>query len=197
MIQINLLKNSAEKHAAHPIDFGKIMIVAGAVVAAGVCIFGGIFVFRSLQSHRNVPTVAVVQQTKEKGPAPSTYSAAHAANMVEEVVKEVSDSRLKLRESGVLDLPYDQLSFAERINYELLFPKNVCEMLARVVPAGVGLKSLEIDNFQTVYAVGLGPSREAIRDMWESLKKEKVNVLAPPYSFIKPAFKDGLRFAFS
>jgi hypothetical protein len=33
--------------------------------------------------------------------------------------------------------------------------------------------------------------------MWESLKKEKVSVLAPPYSFIKPAFKDGLRFAVS
>jgi hypothetical protein len=117
--------------------------------------------------------------------------------MVEEVVKEVNDSRLKLRESGVLDLPYDQLSFSERINYELLFTKNVCEMLSRVIPAGVGLKSLEIDNFQTVYAVGIGPARNIVQDMLVSLKKEKVTVLAPPYSFIKPGWKEGFRFAFS
>ena len=107
-------------------------------------------------------SVAVVKPMAQKGLAPSTYSASSAANMVEEVVKEVNDSRLKFRESGVLDLPYDQLSFAERINYELLFPKNVCEMLSRVIPAGIGLKSLEIDNFQTVYAVGLGRTGGAV-----------------------------------
>jgi hypothetical protein len=197
MIRINLLKNSAEKHTARRFTFRKAAIPAAAVAAAGLSIFGGIYGYRALKKPPKAVVVAVAQKAEEKGPAPSTYSSGSAANMVEEVVKEVNDSRLKLRESGVLDLPYDQLSFSERINYELLFPKNVCEMLSRVIPTGIGLKSLEIDNFQTVYAVGLGSSRDIIRDMWESLKKEKVSVLAPPYSFIKPAFKDGLRFAVS
>jgi hypothetical protein len=197
MIHINLLKNSAEKRSIKTLSMGKVFIAAGAVVITGVCIFGGMYGYRWFKAHQKIVRVASVTPMAQKGLAPSTYSASSAANMVEEVVKEVNDSRLKFRESGVLDLPYDQLSFAERINYELLFPKNVCEMLSRVIPAGIGLKSLEIDNFQTVYAVGLGPARASIQNMLLSLKKEKVNVLAPPYSFVKPAGKEGLRFAFS
>jgi hypothetical protein len=197
MIHINLLKNSGEKHGQHVAALGKILMVAGAVVAGGVCIFGGGFAYRSYKEHQKTATVTMLQQAEEKGPDPSTYSSANSATMVEEVVKEVNDSRLKLRESGVLELPYDQLSFAERINYELLFSKNVCEMLSRVIPSGIGLKTLEIDNFQTVYAVGLGPTKDLIENMLVSLKKEKVSLLSPPYSFIKPATRDGLRFAFS
>jgi len=43
--------------------------------------------------------------------APSTYA---NTNMVEEVVREVNDSASKLRETGMLGLPYEQLSFAEK-----------------------------------------------------------------------------------
>jgi hypothetical protein len=193
MIRINLLKNSAEKHSTHGRSIGKIFRTGGILVVAGVCAISGIFGYRSYKTHRKTAASAT-QQIVQKGPAPSTYS---KANMVEEVVKEVNDSRLKLRESGVLDLPYDQLSFAEKINYELLFAKNVCEMLTRIVPSGIGLKSLEFDNFQTVYAVGLGSSRNLVQEMLVSLKNDKVLLLLPPYSFIKPAGKDGLRFAFS
>jgi hypothetical protein len=117
--------------------------------------------------------------------------------VVEDVVKEVNDSRLKLRESGILDLPYDQLSFSEKVNYELFFTKNVCEMISRIIPGGIGLKSLELDNFQTVYAVGVGSTRTIIEQMLTSLRREKVTLLPPPYSFVKPAGKEGFRFAFS
>jgi hypothetical protein len=193
MIRINLLKNSIEKHSTDTRPIGKIFIVLGILIATGICIFGGIFGYRFYTTHRKA-TLKEVKQIAQKGPSPSTYS---NANVVEEVVKEVSDSRLKLRESGVLDLPYDQLSFSERINYEFLFTKNVFEMLARIVPLGIGFKTLEIDNFQTIYAVGLGPTKNLIQDMLVSLKKEKVTVMSPPYSFIKPAWKEGFRFAFS
>jgi hypothetical protein len=193
MIRINLLNHTAEKHPTKGRNRGKVFIVAAILAGVGICIWGGSIGFRSYRTHRTI-AAPEVKQIAQKGLTPSTYL---KANMVEEVVKEVNDSRLKLRESGVLDLPYDQLSFSERINYELLFTKNVCEMLSRIVPAGVGLKSLEIDNFQTVYAVGLGPTKDIVQDMLVSLKKEKVTVLAPPYSFIKPAWKEGFRFAFS
>jgi hypothetical protein len=193
MIRINLLKNSAEKPATKGVNTGKLLVISGVVVVTAAAIYGGIFGYRYVNTHRKA-TPSEVKSIAQKGPAPSTFS---NANMVEEVVKEVNDSRLKLRESGVLDLPYDQLSFSERINYELLFTKNVCEMLSRIIPSGIGLKSLEIDNFQTVYAVGIGPSKNTIQDMLVSLKNEKVTVLPPPYSFIKPAWKEGFKFAFS
>jgi len=194
MVRINLLKKAAEKRrqgGPRPlriVAFFCMAVCAAAIIAGGVW---GYKVWKTAGAARaKSDTKLVVKQEL----APSSYA---SPNMVEEVVKEVNDSRLKLRESGVLDLPYEQLSFSEKVNYELLFAKNVCEMLSRIIPNGIGLKSLEIDNFQTVYAVGLGSTREVIERMLASLKTEKVSVLPPPYSFIKPAGKDGLRFAFS
>jgi len=52
--------------------------------------------------------------------------------------------------------------------------------------AGIGLKSLEVDNFQTVYAAGVGPSKDLVQEMLASLKNEKLTVLPPPYSLSSP-----------
>ena len=193
MIRNNLLKNAAEKRRPRKRGSTVVLRAAGIAACAILVTLGGIGGYKWYAARRG-PAKPEVKQLPLQGPAPSSYA---SANMVEEVVKEVNDSRLKLRESGVLDLPYDELSFSEKINYELLFTKNVCEMLSRIIPRGIGLKSLEMDNFQTVYAVGIGSSKGMIEEMLTSLKKEKVTVLAPPYSFVKPAGKDGFRFAFS
>jgi hypothetical protein len=193
MIRINLLKNATEKRRPGGPRIRKFLGAGGVLAGAalmGVCGFWGYQWYGARSKQARPEVKRIVSQDL----APSSYA---NANMVEEVVKEVNDSRLKLRESGVLDLPYDQLSFSEKINYELLFTKDVCEMLSRIIPGGIGLKSLEINDFQTIYAVGLGPSRDVIETMLTSLKNEKVTVLPPPYSFVKPAGKDGYRFAFS
>ncbi|HEX7510854.1 MAG TPA: hypothetical protein VF335_06110 [Chitinivibrionales bacterium] len=194
MIRINLLKNASEKRRPRGRIARKIAVFAAVAICVVALSGGGLWGYRTWVTARKATVKAEDKRVVRQDLAPSSYT---GANMVEEVVKEVNDSRLKLRESGILDLPYEQLSFSEKVNYELLFTKTVCEMLSRIIPGGIGLKSLEIDNFQTVYAVGLGSSREIIERMLGALKQEKVTVLPPPYSFIKPAGKDGLRFAFS
>ena len=194
MVRINLLKNTGVQSKPRG-RFPRALIVAGgALVCAGILVFAAMRGHAWYGAHHQTARPSQELQVVKPDLAPSTYS---NSNMVEEVVKEVNDSRLKLRESGVLSLPYEQLSFAEKINYEFLFTKNVCEMLARTIPGGIGLKSLDIDNFQTVYAAGIGPSKDLIHEMLMSLKNERLTVLPPPYSFIKPNGRDGFRFAFS
>jgi hypothetical protein len=192
MIRINLLKEAPVKRAGKPRNLTPLIIVACviAVVAGGAGVF---WKFRSVvlpKPHKEETAPFAVK----KESAPSTYS---QQQIVEDVVKEVSDANQKLTKTGTLSLPYGELSFAEKVNYEILFAKNIAELLGRAVPGGIGLRSLEADNFQTLYAVGLGPNRDLIQSMVATLKNERVEILPPPYSFIKPNDGKSFKFAFS
>ena len=192
MIRINLLKEPPAKHKKKSRNLVPVLIViAIVIVVAGA---GGMFwKYRSVLIPK--PQVKETSQyAVKKESAPSTYSQQY---IVEDVVKEVSDANQKLTKSGMLSLSYGELSFAEKVNYEILFAKNIAELLGRAVPGGIGLRSLEADNFQTLYAVGLGPSKDLIQSMVATLKNERVEILPPPYSFIKPNDGKSFKFAFS
>ncbi|MBN1760225.1 MAG: hypothetical protein JW863_17995, partial [Chitinispirillaceae bacterium] len=145
---------------------------------------------------QNRSTPPVKEATREPAPAakpfkPSTY---RKADIVEDVVQEVTEERAAGDRRGTLDLPYAELSFLEKVNYEVLFARNVFSMLSRVVPAGIGLRSLEIENFQTLYAVGLGTSRELVSSTFIALKTEKLELLPKPFSYITSNDGEGYRF---
>ncbi len=194
MIRINLLKEPQKKRkrAKKKLNILPLVIVCGIALVVG----GAGFTVWKLRSV--IFPKPVKQETHEyavkKESAPSTYSQQY---IVEEVVKEVSDANQKLTQSGVLSLPYAELSFTEKINYEILFAKHVTELLGKAVPAGIGLRSLDMDNYQTLYAVGIGSSKELIQGMVTSFKNENVEILPPPYSFIKPNDGKSFKFAFS
>jgi hypothetical protein len=192
MIRINLLREPPAKQKKKGRNLAPVIIVAiVAVVIAGA---GGAFwKFRSVLLPKQEKAEAQGYMVKKES-APSTYSQKY---IVEDVVKEVSDANQKLTASGMLTLPYGELSFAEKINYEILFAKNVAELLGRAVPGGIGLRSLEAENFQTLYVVGLGSSKDLIQGMVTALKGERVEILPPPYSFIKPNDGKSFKFAFS
>jgi hypothetical protein len=191
MIRINLLREPSAKRRKKRINLVPVLIVAVAVVAAGGA--GTVlWKFRSALIPR--PHKAEAPYVVKKESAPSTFAQHH---IVEDVVKEVNDANQKLTKSGMLTLPYGELSFAEKINYEILFAKNIADLLGRAVPGGIGLRSLEAENFQTLYVVGLGPSRDLIQGMVGELKTSGVEILPPPYSFIKPNDGRSFKFAFS
>jgi hypothetical protein len=192
MIRINLLKEPPAKHKKKPINLKPVLMIVASIVVVAVGA-GALWKFRSAL----IPKPQKKETTEfavKKESAPSTYSQQY---IVEDVVKEVSDANQKLTKSGMLSLSYAELSFAEKVNYEILFAKNLAELLGRAVPGGIGLRSLEADNFQTLYAVGLGPSRDLIQSMVTTLKNEHVEILPPPYSFIKPNGGRSFKFAFS
>jgi hypothetical protein len=122
---------------------------------------------------------------------PSTHK---KSDIVEDVVREISDERAAGVKKRSPDMRYEELSFLEKVNYEALFAKTVFEILSRAIPQGIGLRTLEIDNFQTVYAVGLGASREMVSSTFLALKSEKLELLPKPLSYITANAQDGYRF---
>jgi hypothetical protein len=196
MIRINLLRAPGKKKKAKSpvhIDVRRIVLLITSVVVLVIVAAGVAVVSRVLATHKpRAPRqqVAVVP-TQFK---PTTHV---TPNMVEDVVKEVGEERTRTIASGFLDVAYSEMSTAEKINYETLHMKYVTELLGRAVPSGIGLKKLDIDNFQTIYAVGIGPSREQISTMLSSLKQERVDLMPPPYSYVKANEGNGYRFLFT
>lgn len=194
MIRINLLKAPAKKKkTAKSARSGKpalavvVVILLIAAFAGAAIISVTMLLARHRASHQQ-PVVVVPIPTQFK---PSTHV---NPNMVEDVVKEVAEEHSRTIASGFLDIAYSDMSTAEKINYEVLHLKYVTEMLTHAVPGGLGLKHLDVDDFQTVYAVGLGSTRDQVSGMFASLKKERLDVLEPPYSYIKANDDQGYRF---
>jgi hypothetical protein len=189
MVRINLLRNSSHRPAgtAHftiprPIIYGVIALVA----AVGIG-FIGMQIVKRIVASKPQPVV----EKKPSGFTPSTYK---KTDIVEDVVREISQERKSGRKPQMLDMPYIDLSFLEKVNYEVLYAKNVFSLLSRVVPVGIGLRTLEVSNFETVYAVGLGTSKELVSATFIDLKKEKLELLPQPYSYITSNNGDGYRF---
>jgi hypothetical protein len=190
MIHINLLKEPHAKFGAPRRGPGKIILISFLVVIAGAA-GGALWMFRAVVFRAPAKQPKQEYVVKPEA-APSTYARDY---VVEDVVKEVSDTRRKLSSEGILNLPYNELSFSEKINYEVLFAKNVIELLGKAVPAGIGFRSLETDNFQTIYAVGVAPSRELVETVFAALKDANVELLPKPLTLISPNGKAGYKFA--
>lgn len=186
MIRINLLRKRHAGTGAGLGNIGKIIGIAAAaviVVAAG----GVLWTFRAAL----IPPAPPQQKQETVAQKEPASSAPAGPGMLTEVVREVREEG-----GGAAAGPsYNDLSFDERIAYEFLFAKNVLELMDRAVPAGVGIRTLEADNFQTVYAVGLAPSRALVEGLFASLKAGKVSLLPRPLTQIAPNGGDSYRFA--
>ena len=184
MIRINLQKNLVFKKTRAVSINSRLVLPLG---LGGVFVLGLVLaftLFRGSDHEKREPEAKPLAS----GVKPSTH---YRPNMVEDVVKEVGSRRHAGR---TLDIPYEHMSVAEKINYEVHFARNVVVLLDRAMPAGIGLVTLEIDKFQTVYALGLGSSRGLVESMFAAFRKEKVELLPQPLSYIKSEAGGGYRF---
>ena len=108
---------------------------------------------------------------------PSTFV---SSNVVEEVVSDINDSNDKLKQRGILDLSYEELSTIEKVNYEIHYAKMVCDLLTRTVLSGVDFTSIQVDSFTTFYGIGVSNSKENVVALFEALKKEKIYIHPKP-----------------
>lgn len=191
MIRINLLRKPGRPGRERG-GMGKIILIAVLIIAFAAA-GGALWMFRSAIITAIAPAPKQAASVNQET-APSTYI---NKNLVKDVVKEVSESRRTLSGNGGPRVPYDELSVLEKINYEVLFARNVVELLDKTVPVGVGLHALESDNFQAVYAAGIAPSKELVQGMFAALKAEKVTLLPKPLTLVTPAAAGGLKFAFT
>lgn len=189
MNRINLLRETEKKGPGRslPRISTKVLIIICAVILLPIGVIG---IFKILPEKKVVQQVAT--DTTKSSYRPSTYS--DKSSIVEDVVREISSERATGSRQGKIDIPYNDLSFLEKVNYEVLFAKNVFSLFSSAVPAGIGLKSLDVDNFQTLYAVGIGDTRDIISSTFIALKTEKVELLPKPFSYITSNDGDGYRF---
>jgi hypothetical protein len=190
MIRINLLRKSSQKRVRTTtvrIPW-RIILVVVAVAALGGA---GVAVWKFLPRTTKTAVAPPVVQTPPTSFTPSTHK---TADIVEDVVREISEERVAGVRKNTSDMPYEDLSFLEKVNFEALYAKKVFEILSRAIPQGIGLKLLEVDNFQTVYAVGLGHTRELVSSAFLALKAEQLDLLPQPLSYITANGNDGYRF---
>jgi hypothetical protein len=187
MVRINLLKSAALKKGIKKTKGFPKWIPVVAISFLCMLLAGGAGVWFLKTPKEPEPPVVVEQKTDFK---PTTHV---NPNMLEEVVKEVSDERASNQRAGFISLNYDEMSFAEKINYEVFFAKNLLDSLSRIVPAGIGFKTLEIDNFLTMYSIGLGSSSALVTQTFTILK-DHLGLLPQPYSYIKENETKGYKF---
>ncbi|MFP4014843.1 MAG: hypothetical protein ACLFVQ_12210 [Chitinispirillaceae bacterium] len=176
MIRINLAKSNdskgvfgSQKTRMALVAFVCLVVVAGLAGTA-------FYIFRSTPSKQVAVASDPVDTT---APKPSSHI---RPNMIENVVKEIRSGDRSVKR---FNISYEDMTVAEKINYEVLFGRNVLELVGRSVPAGIQLVSLEIEGFQSMYASGLGSSRELVSEMFSNFKSEPVEVLPLPLSNIK------------
>lgn len=186
MIRINLLSDRDTGHKGERRNVYRVgMILAAALLCVGAALTV-VGILRSL----NRPTIEEPIVADEDY-QPSTYA---KSDIVEDVVDDERQSDLILEESGLLKLPYCELSFEEKVNYEWLFATQVFELLGKAVPPEVGLQSLVLDSFETIKAVGLGKSRRMVTGIFRELEEGRVEILPRPHTRITSAGDGEYRF---
>ncbi|MBD3346234.1 MAG: hypothetical protein GF401_14350 [Chitinivibrionales bacterium] len=189
MVRINLLKEVSRKTKKEFHVSPKMVIFGSSGIGLVLVISLVVFFVRNRPVSQAPEEKQVVSEH-----TPSSFA---QSDIIEDVVKDIHDNKDLQQRSGYIDLPYEQLSFAGKLNYEALFAKNVCDMLIRTIPEEIGLRSLEVENFQTIYALGFSSSKVLIDELFTSLKEEEIELLPKPLTFIRPNKGSGYRFAFT
>jgi len=140
----------------------------------------------NLFSNKNTAT-----RTVKDDFVPSSIVSSH---IVEEVVGDLTDSKDKLNRRGILNLPYEQLSFIEKVNYEIHYAKNIFDLLSRAAFSGIDFNSVQVSSFKSLQGVGICSSKDHVIQFFKALKKEKIELFPKPKTQIR---KSGAGYKFT
>lgn len=192
MILINLAKQPVHSRQPFRVEAIPMRVVKSVTIGASLllCIILMYYLYKySFLMRDTKETVAPIVDDY-------TPSVQTSPQVVEEIVPEKNTTVDKLQTKGMLTIPYEKLSFIEKVNYEIHFTKNVLELLGRVVVKGVDFKTITLNSFTTVSGVGLSKSREKVTEIFTNLREEKMTILPKPLSQINPV-ADGYQFTIS
>lgn len=179
MIRINLLKDS------RPHKTGGFNISSDLIKKVGIG-SGGILVI--------IVTVIVIKALifgvkKDKGIQlivrddynPSTHL---SKNVIEETVRDNESYGDKIDKNGVLRLPYKDLAFIEKVNFENHFAKSVIDLLYRNVTSGVDFRGISFSEYKNISGNGRANSRSIINDVFKRLRNDGVTFMPKPHTTI-------------
>lgn len=90
---------------------------------------------------------------------------------------------------------YDNMSMAERLNYEHVFTYYLFRELSLIVPADVDFSTLSMHNYSKVEALGGVESKTGVLSLFSSLKNEGWALKPKPASLFREV-SDGYQFRF-
>lgn len=177
MIRINLLKQPAKKKKKRWRISPKVFIVPGSIAGIVIISVGIWLLIKQLPLFSGERKRQIIVKDDY---APSSFV---SSNAVEDVVNDKFNTKDKLSERGLEDFPYNRLSFIEKVNYELHFAKNICDLFNKTVQPGVEFNRIEADSFNTLKGIGIANSQEKVVSLFKELKEnKKVNLLPKPQS---------------
>lgn len=187
MIRINLLKSTSRKKTRQSVKVSPVVpVIIVVVILLGTGGYFGYKLVPGLLKPKKSPKPVVAAVS-----VPPPVPVQSGPNMIEEVVKEVGEEHKDQRK---LNIPYAEMTFLEKVNYEVSFGRSVFQLLSRAIPSGIGLKLLEVENFLTVYATGIGQTKDLISTTFIALKNENLEILPQPHSYITSSGSKGFKF---
>jgi hypothetical protein len=117
--------------------------------------------------------------------------------MAENVVSDDAEGKTRDEKyaANTLNTPYSEMAAPEKVSYEVRFARNALDAVIRCAPSGIKFRSLEIDNFQTIYASGTGLTRRLVNEMFMCYKNQRGELMPKPQSHIKEDGHDLYKFA--
>lgn len=191
MIRINLIRAAAHRPRKPKRKMNRSIAI---LLALPLLALGG-FALWKLYGMYGTRLTALLRKPAQEAPR-GPESVAHeevpptsfvSAQAVEDVIRDDVDSLAGDTSAAMQTVPYALLTSVEKINFERLFARTVCELFARTVPAGVDFRSMRADSFATFSAEGLSSSREQVAGVFTAVKAEDVIMLPRPYTEISPS----------
>jgi hypothetical protein len=218
MITINLLKKTSSKRGGTGVGVGRVLIagilgLAVVVVGAGLMrwwiehprleqprIEGTVTAAAAVKTEPEKKPVAVLLPEPEKKPVAAAPQPAPEKKRVPAIASVPPLLPEKKAPPEAAPLPPEPapraVDAARKISNDIAFVKNVLGKLTEAAPEGIGFGTLSIDSFSTVTGVGTAATRELVSSFFLNLRREQLNVLGHPDSYIGHNDGEGYSFVF-
>lgn len=114
-------------------------------------------------------------------------------SVVEETVRDEKGHGDKIDKKGFLRIPYEDMSFIEKVNFENHFSKSVVDLLHRDVSAGVDFRAISFEDYTFLRGNGRAHSKGQINDVFRKLREDGVTFSPKPKTSIT-RLKEGFSF---
>lgn len=105
-------------------------------------------------------------------------------NVIEETVRDEKGHGDKIDKNGILRIPYEDMAFIEKVNFENHFAKAVIDLLQRDVSSGVDFRGISFQDYTVLTGNGRSNSRSKINDVFKNLRGDGVTFSPKPNTSI-------------
>ncbi len=180
MIRINLLDSATRKEKSQPAK-GKLIALFG--IIAAVVVISGTAYFAYDRLSKDLSTS---EKPKKREEPREDINVSSRSDVVEDVVDGDAVHKSGINsETGREYIPYDELTYNERLNYEINFAREVFSILSRCLPDDAEFTEISIKEFDTLVCKGIEETKDNVKDIFWAFSGEKVAFDPKPRTYIR------------